>query len=138
MLRPTSFVSDLIAIIRPRPELLARARELDGDLDELFAEPVCLKARYGGHTGLSFEAYTHRWEVRIKACHLARLVGDYRDPSNPWLDELIGAAQVDVAVFDRWWTLELYGEVEELEPTEAASVVEVAPEDRAWFVTAAG
>lgn len=135
MLRPTCFRSELIAIIRARPELLARSRELEADLDELFAEPICLKSPYGGLTRISFEEYTHRWEVRIKAAHLAGLVAEYRCASNPWLDELIGAGRVDVAVFDRWWTLELHGGVEEMvEPADAASVVEVAPEDREWFV----
>lgn len=138
MLLPSCFVSDLIAIIRPRPELLARARELGGDLDELFAEPICLKARHGGLTRLSCEEYTHRWEVRIKASHLARLVANYRDASNPWLDELIGAARVDVTVFDRWWILELYGDVDDLVEPTGPSVVDVGPEDREWFAPTAG
>ncbi|MFO0681202.1 MAG: hypothetical protein U0234_04080 [Sandaracinus sp.] len=135
MLRPSSFVSELVAIIRPRPELLARSRELDPGLDELFSEPIALKARFGGHTHLSFEEYTRRWEVTIKACHLADLVAEYRSPSNPWLDDLLGAEKVDAGVFDRWWTLDVYGGVEKLVAPPDISVVEVAPSDREWFAS---
>jgi hypothetical protein len=95
--------------LRPRAELLARTREFDPEVAELFAEPVCLKARYGGLTGNSFEAYTHKWEVRMKAAHLARLVADYRGPS----ESLAGSADRRGAGrrsgLRPWWTLEFSG-----------------------------
>jgi hypothetical protein len=123
-----------VAIVRPKPELLSRARELDPELVDLLSESEIFTGEHGGLVRMSFEEYTRRVEMKIKALFLIRFAEHYRDgDEKAWPAILIGDGPLRVATFDRWWTLELMEAEDTLERLERRTRETLAPTGEDWF-----
>jgi hypothetical protein len=97
-----SFRFDAFYLIEPRPDLRPQLLgQTDRDFAEMLLDCVLLSNKEGGRTVWTNENHA----ATVKLLFLARLQEYGPLASDEDAERLLGSSRINVATFDKWWTI---------------------------------